>query len=51
MIAFRDDHFILEDNLSKFGTLKLIKEKIELFPGQIRKIQIGKSILSCHLSY
>lgn len=33
MIAFRDDHFVLEDNLSKFGTLLLIKDKIELLPG------------------
>lgn len=51
MIVFRDDHFVLEDNLSKFGTLLLIKDEIELLPGQIRKLQIGKTVLSYHMSF
>lgn len=42
-IKFVDNKFILEDNFSKFGTLVLIRDKLDLKPDQIRVIQIGRT--------
>lgn len=33
MVKFKDGKFLLEDNLSKFGTLVLIKKRTPLLPG------------------
>ena len=33
LIKFRDNRFLLEDNLSKFGTLVLIKKRTPMVPG------------------
>lgn len=33
LIKFRDGRFLLEDNLSKFGTLVLIKKRTPMVPG------------------
>lgn len=33
MVKFKDNKFLLEDNLSKFGTLVLVKNKTQLIPG------------------
>jgi hypothetical protein len=38
--------FYLEDNLSKFGTLVLAKENIELEPEMTKAVQIGRSVIS-----
>jgi pSer/pThr/pTyr-binding forkhead associated (FHA) protein len=38
--------FYLEDNLSKFGTLVLSKENIELEPEMTKAVQIGRSVIS-----
>ena len=38
--------FYLEDNLSKFGTLVLAKEQIELDPEMTKAVQIGRSVIS-----
>lgn len=33
MVKYKDGKFLLEDNLSKFGTLVLIKKRTPLVPG------------------
>lgn len=33
MIKFKEGKFLLEDNNSKFGTLVLVKNKVEIRPG------------------
>lgn len=33
MIKFKEGKFLLEDNNSKFGTLVLVKNKVEIKPG------------------
>lgn len=33
LIKFKDNRFLLEDNLSKFGTLVLIKKRTPMVPG------------------
>ena len=35
-IKYIDNKFILEDNLSKFGTLVLVRKELEIFPGMFR---------------
>jgi len=43
----RNDHeFYLEDNLSKFGTLVLAKQAIELDVDSTKAVQIGRSVIS-----
>jgi len=37
-IKFMYDKFILMDNLSKFGTLVMVKKGLEIFPGQSRSV-------------
>jgi hypothetical protein len=50
-ISFKNNNFVLDDNLSKFGTLLLVHKDLEIKPGQVRNLQVGKSVLSCFLSY
>ena len=50
-IRFLYDRFILLDNLSKFGTLVMVKKGLEIYPGQSRSIQVGRSVVNFHLSY
>ena len=40
---------MLEDNESKYGTICLIKEKVPLFPGISKSIQIGRMIMNFSL--
>lgn len=35
-IKFMEDKFILEDNLSKFGTLVLVRNHLNIYPGMFR---------------
>lgn len=50
-IKFMYDKFILMDNLSKFGTLVMVKKGLEIFPGQSRSIQVGRTLVNLYLSY
>ena len=33
IIKFRNNHFFVDDNLSKFGTLVMIRKNYEILPG------------------
>ena len=37
-IKFMEDKFILEDNLSKFGTLVLVRNHLNIYPGEFRQL-------------
>lgn len=50
-IKFLYDRFILLDNLSKFGTLVMVKKGLDIYPGQSRSIQVGRTVINFHLSY
>lgn len=50
-IKFLYDRFILLDNLSKFGTLVMVKRGLEIYPGQSRSVQVGRTVINFHLSY
>lgn len=41
-----DHTYYLEDNLSKFGTLVLAKQPIELDIDNTKAVQIGRSVIS-----
>ena len=45
-IKFKDGKFLLEDNMSKFGTLVLIKKRISLVPGFNKAVQIGRTVIN-----
>jgi pSer/pThr/pTyr-binding forkhead associated (FHA) protein len=51
VIKFRNNQFFVDDNLSKFGTLIMIRKDYEIIPGQVRYLQIGKTVICCHLSF
>lgn len=38
--------FYLEDNLSKFGTLVLIRQRTPLIPGYNKAVQIGRTVIN-----
>ena len=40
---------MLEDNVSKFGTLVLVKEKLLLENGSSKAVQIGRTVVSFSL--
>ena len=44
--AERTKNYYLEDNLSKFGTLVLSEQPIELEVDQTQAVQIGRSVIS-----
>ena len=46
VIKFKDNKFQLEDNLSKFGTLVLVKNKTALVPGFNKAVQIGRTVIN-----
>lgn len=50
-IKYIENRFILEDNLSKFGTLVMVKKGLDIFPGQSRSVQVGRSLINFHLSF
>lgn len=46
IIKFKDNKFQLEDNLSKFGTLVLVKNRTKLVPGFNKAVQIGRTVIN-----
>ena len=47
LVKFKDGQFFLEDNLSKFGTLVIPKERVvNLEPEKTKAVQIGRSVIS-----
>ncbi len=46
IIKFKDNKFQLEDNLSKFGTLVLVKNRTTLVPGFNKAVQIGRTVIN-----
>ena len=46
IIKFKENKFQLEDNLSKFGTLVLIKERTLLMPNYNKAVQIGRTVIN-----
>ena len=46
IIKYVDGHFMLEDNLSKFGTLVLVKNTMDLEGNSTKAVQIGRTVIS-----
>jgi len=46
MIKYKDGKFLLEDNVSKFGTLVLINKRTPLFPNFNKAVQIGRTVIN-----
>jgi len=46
IIKFKDGRFYLEDNLSKFGTLVLVKNRTPLIPLFNKAVQIGRTVIN-----
>jgi len=46
LVKFKDGRFLLEDNVSKFGTLVLIKKRTPLYPGFNKAVQIGRTVIN-----
>ena len=46
LIKFKDGKFLLEDNVSKFGTLVLIKKRVSLLPNFNKAVQIGRTVIN-----
>ena len=49
VIRYEGDHFVLEDNASKFGTVVLVKDQLHLENGSSKAIQIGRTVVSFSL--
>jgi hypothetical protein len=45
-IKFKKNKFLLEDNMSKFGTLVLVREKIPIIPNFNKAMQIGRTVVN-----
>ena len=46
MIKYKEGKFLLEDNVSKFGTLVLISKRTPLSPGFNKAVQIGRTVIN-----
>jgi len=46
MIKFKDGRFLLEDNVSKFGTLVLVSRRTPLYAGFNKAVQIGRTVIN-----
>jgi pSer/pThr/pTyr-binding forkhead associated (FHA) protein len=46
LIKYTDDAFLLEDNISKFGTIVLIKDKVHLKTDSTLALQAGRTVIS-----
>jgi pSer/pThr/pTyr-binding forkhead associated (FHA) protein len=46
LIKYKDGKFLLEDNVSKFGTLVLIKKRTSLISGFNKAVQIGRTVIN-----
>lgn len=45
-VKYKEGKFLLEDNLSKFGTLVLVKKRTPLLPGFNKAVQIGRTVVN-----
>lgn len=45
-IKFKKGRFLLEDNMSKFGTLVLIKDAVPIVPNFNKAMQIGRTVVN-----
>lgn len=45
-IKFKKNKFLLEDNMSKFGTLVLVRDKIPIIPQYNKAMQIGRTVVN-----
>jgi len=46
VIRFKNDGFYLADNVSKFGTLILIRRQLELSPKCTKAVQVGRTVIN-----
>jgi len=46
IIKYKPDGFYIEDNISKFGTIVLVKEKLPLEQDCTKAVQIGRTVVS-----
>lgn len=46
MIKLKKDGFYLKDNKSKFGTLVLIKHRLQLMPSMTKAVQVGRTVVN-----
>lgn len=46
IIKYIDSKYYLEDNLSKFGSLVLLRDKIEIEQNATKAVQIGRTVVS-----
>jgi hypothetical protein len=46
MIKYKDGKFLLEDNISKFGTLVLVNKRTPLYAGFNKAVQIGRTVIN-----
>lgn len=44
IIKYKEGSFVIEDNQSKFGTIVLLKEKLEISPGEQVAVQYGRTV-------
>jgi len=45
-IKFKRNKFMLEDNMSKFGTLVLVKDKVPILPNYNKAMQVGRTVVN-----
>jgi pSer/pThr/pTyr-binding forkhead associated (FHA) protein len=45
-IKFKHNKFLLEDNMSKFGTLVLVKDKVPIVPNYNKAMQVGRTVVN-----
>lgn len=45
-IKFKKNNFLLEDNMSKFGTLVLVRDRIPIIPFYNKAMQIGRTVVN-----
>ena len=46
MIRFKNDGFYLQDNMSKFGTLVLVRRRLPLSPAITQAVQVGRTVIN-----
>lgn len=46
VIRFKNDGFYLQDNMSKFGTLVLVRRRLHLSLAQTKAVQVGRTVIN-----
>jgi hypothetical protein len=46
ILKYKEDGFYLEDNMSKFGTIVLMRERYPLFVEHTLAVQVGRTVVS-----